>query len=44
MASMSTPTGPDHAQEAVAELRRCSRTHFDPVVVDALVAAVSSSS
>jgi HD-GYP domain-containing protein (c-di-GMP phosphodiesterase class II) len=28
--------------EAVAELRRCSGTDFDPVVVDALAAAVSS--
>jgi HD-GYP domain-containing protein (c-di-GMP phosphodiesterase class II) len=27
--------------EAVAELRRCSGTDFDPVVVDALAAAVS---
>jgi HD-GYP domain-containing protein (c-di-GMP phosphodiesterase class II) len=29
--------------EAVAELRRCSGTDFDPVVVEALAAAVSSS-
>ena len=29
-------------EEAVAELRRCSGTDFDPVVVEALAAAVSS--
>ena len=32
------------AEEAVAELRRCSGTDFDPVVVEALAAAVSNSS
>jgi HD-GYP domain-containing protein (c-di-GMP phosphodiesterase class II) len=32
------------AEEAVAELRRCSGTDFDPVVVEALAAAVSCSS
>ena len=32
------------ADEAVAELRRCSGTDFDPVVVDALAAAISNSS
>jgi HD-GYP domain-containing protein (c-di-GMP phosphodiesterase class II) len=30
--------------EAVAELRRCSGTDFDPVVVETLAAAVSSTS
>jgi hypothetical protein len=29
--------------DALAELRRCSGTDFDPVVVEALAAAVSSS-
>ena len=28
--------------EALAELRRCSGTDFDPVVVEALAAAVST--
>jgi len=32
------------AEEAIAELQRCSGTDFDPVVVEALAAAVSSSS
>jgi HD-GYP domain-containing protein (c-di-GMP phosphodiesterase class II) len=32
------------ADQAVAELRRCSGTDFDPVVVDALATAVSNSS
>jgi HD-GYP domain-containing protein (c-di-GMP phosphodiesterase class II) len=32
------------AEEALAELRRCSGTDFDPVVVEALAAAVSSPS
>jgi HD-GYP domain-containing protein (c-di-GMP phosphodiesterase class II) len=31
------------ASEALAELRRCSGTDFDPVVVEALAAAVTSS-
>jgi HD-GYP domain-containing protein (c-di-GMP phosphodiesterase class II) len=30
------------AEEAIAELRRCSGTDFDPAVVDALAAAVSA--
>jgi HD-GYP domain-containing protein (c-di-GMP phosphodiesterase class II) len=30
--------------EAIAELRRCSGTDFDPVVVEALAAAVSRAS
>jgi HD-GYP domain-containing protein (c-di-GMP phosphodiesterase class II) len=29
--------------EALAELRRCSGTDFDPLVVEALAAAVTSS-
>jgi HD-GYP domain-containing protein (c-di-GMP phosphodiesterase class II) len=31
-----------HVDEAVAELRRCSGTDFDPAVVEALVASVIS--
>jgi HD-GYP domain-containing protein (c-di-GMP phosphodiesterase class II) len=29
-------------EEALEELRRCAGTHFDPAVVDALVASVTS--
>jgi HD superfamily phosphohydrolase YqeK len=40
MTSTRSYRGARSVAEAVAELRRCSRTQFDPAFVDALVAAV----